>query len=76
MSDAEFKNLTGLSRATYNNYKKENGNSKEKHRELHIAHYLQPFTENPHITEEEYINKMGCSASTFRKYRRMFKNQQ
>lgn len=76
MSYAEFKRITGLSKSTYDIYKRENGTSKEKYKELHAAYYLRPFIENPNITKEEYMDMLSCSISTFNKYKRMFKIQQ
>ena len=72
MSSKEFFERTGLSKTTYNRYKSELGNTKEKSLQQQRDYYLQPFVDNPGISCNEYIQQLQCSKSTFRKYRQIY----
>lgn len=74
MSYREFYQLTGLSRPTYDIYKRELGNSREKHFSLHKEYYLQPFIDNPDISSNEYMELLNCSYKTFIKYRKIYRD--
>lgn len=74
MSYREFYQLTGLSRPTYDIYKRELGNSREKHFSLHKEYYLQPFIDNPNISSNEYMELLNCSYKTFIKYRKIYRD--
>lgn len=74
MSYKEFYEKTGLSKSTYDVYKRELGNSKEKHFELQREYFLQPFYINPNISCTEYVKQCNCSSSTYRKYRKIYRD--
>lgn len=72
MSYQEFKQQTGLSKRSFDSYKKQIGNSKEKHYQEQRDYYLQLFKSNPNITCKEYTEKLNCSKSTYHKYKKMY----
>lgn len=72
MTIKEFQKITGLSRASYDVYKREIGNTKEKHFQKQKDYYLQPFKSNEKISRSEYKKLLGCSDSTYTKYKNIF----
>lgn len=74
MSYKEFKEKTGLSKASYDIYKRELGiTENQKERAVRLANeYLQPFIDNPNITLQEYIKLMQCNRSTYYKYKKIY----
>ena len=74
MTYKEFFALTGLSKSTYDVYKRELGNTKEKHFQQQREYYLQPFCENPNISCDEYVKQLNCSTSSYRKYKKIYFN--
>ena len=74
MTYKEFFALTGLSKSTYDVYKRELGNTKEKHFQQQREYYLQPFYENPNISCNEYVKQLNCSTSSYRKYKKIYFN--
>lgn len=73
MSIKEFMERTGLSKSSYDVYKRELGNSREKHYKEQRDYYLQPFKSNPDISCEEYTELLNCSKSTYQKYRNIYR---
>ena len=74
MNYREFYQLTGLSKASYDVYKRELGNTKKKHFELQRKYYLQPFIDNPDICCSKYIELCNCSKKTFFKYKKIYRD--
>ena len=68
----EFYDLTGLSKSTYDDYKKELNYNREFRKQLVKEKWLQPFRENPKITCKEYCELMNCKKGTFEKYRAIY----
>lgn len=68
----EFHELTGLSKPSYDDYKKELNYTREFRKQLVREKWLQPFRDNPKITCKEYCELMNCSKSTFEKYRAIY----
>lgn len=73
MSIKEFVERTGLSKSSYDVYKREIGNSREKHYQEQRDYYLQPFKSNPDISCKEYTELLNCSKSTYQKYRNIYR---
>lgn len=69
MSYKEFSEKTGLARRTYSNYRNE---IKESVKLSADDKYIKPFKDNPNIKAKEYMAMVGCSESTYRKYKRIF----
>lgn len=75
MTVKEFKEITGLGKSSFDVYKKEIGNSREKHFQQQKDYYLQPFKSNPDISCKEYTEILNCSKSSYRKYRKLFREE-
>lgn len=74
MGYQEFKQHTGLSKSSFERYKKELGNNREKHYQEQKDYYLQPFKSNPNISCSEYMQKLNCSRSTYNKYKKIYRD--
>lgn len=72
ISYREFYELTGLSKSTYDDYKKALNYDREFRKQLVKDKWLQPFKDNPNISCSEYCELMNCSKSTFEKYRAIY----
>lgn len=72
ISYREFYELTGLSKSTYDDYKKALNYDREFRKQIIREKWLQPFKDNPKITCKEYCELMNCSKSTFEKYRAIY----
>lgn len=76
MTVKEFIERTGLSKASYDVYKRELGNSRARHFQEQRDYYLQPFKSNPDISCKEYMEKLNCSRSSYNKYRKIYHDNQ
>lgn len=72
ISYREFHELTGLSKPTYDDYKKALNYDREFRKKLIRDKWLQPFKDTPKISCSEYCKLMNCSKATFEKYRAIF----
>ena len=72
ISFKEFHELTGLSKMSFYNLKRQLNLSKEKRKELSLEHWLNPFYENESITVSEYTELMNCCKCCYYKYKRIF----
>lgn len=72
ISYREFYELTGLSKSTFDDYKKSLNYDREFRKQLVREKWLQPFKDTPNISCSEYCERMNCSKKTFEKYRAMF----
>lgn len=72
ISYREFHELTGLSKTTYDDYKKVLNYDREFRKKLIRDKWLQPFKDTPKISCSEYCKLMNCSKATFEKYRAIF----
>lgn len=72
ISYREFYELTGLSKPTYDDYKKALNYDREFRKQLVTEKWLQPFKDNPKITCNEYCELMNCKQSTYYKYKKIF----
>ena len=72
ISYREFYELTGLSKSTFDDYKKTLNYDREFRKQLVREKWLQPFKDSPNISCLEYCERMNCSKKTFEKYRAMF----
>lgn len=68
----EFYELTGLSKSSYDYYKKVLNYNKEFRKEKVREKWLQPFMDNPKISCTEYCELLNCSKKTFEKYRAIY----
>ena len=72
ISYREFYELTGLSKSTFDDYKKTLNFNREFRKQLVREKWLKPFYDNSSISCNEYCELMKCSRSTFEKYRVIF----
>lgn len=70
----EFYEKTGLSRASFNSYKRKLNINKGKRKDLLLEQWLNPFYENESITPSEYMEQLGCCQGCYYKYKKIFKN--
>lgn len=72
ISFREFHELTGLSKPTYDDYKKALNYNRDFRKQIVREKWLQPFKDNPKITCKEYCELMNCKQGTFEKYRAIY----